>query len=260
MNTETVSVVEQELAVKEDRLPQAQVNESSAILTVIERMATMPDLDMDRVERMFALHEKMLDRQAEQMFNDALSRAHAKMTPVVANMTNDHTGKNYADRSAIHEALKPIWTAEGLSFLSYPGESEKPNYIKITSTLRHSGGHKITVSMDFPIDIAGSGGKVNKTELQAIGSSTEYGIRYLELSMMDISVKGKDNDGNSSGATIDEETAAWIKKELQDLGADVKAFCRLCKCDNVDSMSAKNLKLAKDFLIAKRKEKARGNP
>ncbi|MES2625941.1 MAG: hypothetical protein V4628_11735, partial [Pseudomonadota bacterium] len=47
-------------------------NEAGALMTIIERISLLPDMDLDRVERLFAMHQQMLARSAEQQFNEAM--------------------------------------------------------------------------------------------------------------------------------------------------------------------------------------------
>lgn len=170
-------------------------SEASSLMTIIERISTMPELDLDRVERLFDMHQKMLDRQQEQLFNQALALAQSEIEGVVVNKSNDHTRSKYANIEAIHAEAKPIWTKHGFSVLTRSGTSEQPGHIRLYTEVRHSGGHKVTYEDDWPLDTAGARGNSNKTAIQGKGSTITYARRYTELMIFDIAIKDEDNDG-----------------------------------------------------------------
>ena len=73
----------QAVATRVDQLPLAPASsESAAILSVIERMATNPDIDPERVERFIALKRQMDADAARKAFYNALSDAKAEI-PVI---------------------------------------------------------------------------------------------------------------------------------------------------------------------------------
>lgn len=174
-----------------------EFRQEAPLMSIIEKMAQMPNLDLDRVERLFAMHQQMVSEQKEQLFNEAMAKAQGEIEPVIANRVNDHTHSGYADLSAIHQNAKPVWTKHGFSVVTKTERSDLPNHILVICEVRHSGGHKETHKDDWPLDIAGAQGKVNKTPIQAKGSTEQYARRYMELGIFDVAVKGVDDDGNS---------------------------------------------------------------
>jgi hypothetical protein len=244
--------VGQEVLTRQDQLP--KVSEAGALMSVIERMATMPDLDMDRVERLFQMHEKMLDRSAESLYNDAMARAQSEIQTVVVNRENSHTGSSYADISAIHKAAKPLWTQHGFSVSSGTFAASRDGYIGVRCEVMHSGGFKKQYQDEFPLDAAGAQGKVNKTTIQAMGSTMTYARRYMEIMIFDISV-GEDNDGNSMSETITPDQAAELKARLQKVQANVVAFLKYCGAKDVDSMTIKQHEKGKSMLDKKEKDR-----
>jgi len=233
-------------------------NQASTLMSIIEKIATNPKLDdsaLSRIERLYGMHKELLATQARQEYGESMARAQGAIQIVSRNKMNDHTKSQFADIAAVHAEAKPCWTKEGFSVSSYKYDAEKDGYIGICCEVRHSGGHQETYRDVWPLDIAGSGGKVNKTAIQAMGSTMQYARRYTEMMIFDVSTSD-DNDGQAL-EFIDIETAAWIKGELQTLRINVKAFCGYLKCKDVDSMSEKQLPAAKTFIKEKRAE--RGN-
>lgn len=215
----------------------SQANNSSTLMAVIERISVMPELDMDRVERLFNMHERMLDRTAEVFYNAAMARAQSEMQSITVNKENVHTGSKFADIQAVHEGAKPIWTKHGFSVSSGTYPSPKDGCIGVYCEVMHEQGFKKRYEHEYPLDIAGSQGKVNKTQIQAIGSTMTYARRYMELMIFDLAV-GEDNDGNDLEC-ISPEQATEIKTKLQSTNSNVKAFLKYVNASDVDSMSIK---------------------
>jgi len=175
----------------------------TSLLAAITRAAADPSVDIDKVERLFAMHERLASREAEAAFNDALARAQAKIVPIATDATNTHTGTAYATLAQINRLIVPLYTAEGLS-LSFDEEGKNDahpipqGYLRIVGILAHSAGHSRRYHVDLPPDDVGAQGKVNKTKVQAVGSTSTYGQRYLVRRIFNIATREDDDDGNGS--------------------------------------------------------------
>lgn len=177
-------------------LPAAQPDESTAIISMIERAARDPAVDIDKMQRLFEMHERIEQRRAETAFNAAMAAAQAELGPVAKNVRNTHTNSKYADLDAVYEACQPIITKHGFGKSFGTGNSERGDgFVKMICDVTHTAGFCKRYESDMPIDAAGSQGKVNKTPIQAFGSTTTYGRRYMTLLIFDV-VTMDDNDGN----------------------------------------------------------------
>lgn len=242
MSNSAVQTVEQEQRQVAATGPQA-TSDASALMTIIERISGMPDLDLDRVERLFDMHQKMIDRQQEQAFNNAMARAQSDIQSVVVNQKNSHTGSSYADIDAIHESAKPIWTNHGFSVLTRTGRSDLQGHVKVFCEVRHSSGHKEQYEDDWPLDVSGSQGKANKTAIQGKGSTITYARRYTELMIFDIAIKGEDKDGNRQQQPKC-VTGAQIKKlrdAAKDAGKDDAYICRKAQIARIEDLQQARL-------------------
>lgn len=177
------------------------VSESAAIIQVIERAASNPNVDIEKMERLLAMQERILDRQAEQQYAAAMVRAQQNMPVIVKNKHNQQTSSKYADLEAINRQIKPIYSAEGFSLSFDTANSELEKHIKIICEVLHAGGHSRKFSYDAPLDDAGIAGKVNKTPTHARGSSISYGRRYLVVQIFNLTISDEDDDGNGAGAS-----------------------------------------------------------
>lgn len=173
---------------------------NTALLEAITKAASDPNVDIEKMERLFGMYERMLKHDSEKAFNAAMSRAQSKIQPIVNNSANDHTGSTYADLAAINRQIVPIYTAEGLS-ISFDTETKNEKdpipegYIRTIAFVSHEAGHTRRYHIDLPPDDVGTQGKVNKTKVQASGSTNSYARRYLERMIFNLSTED-DNDGN----------------------------------------------------------------
>ena len=195
-------------------------SQTQAIVSVIERAMMNPEVDIDKMERIMAMQERILDRQAEQAYFAGLAKCQSEMEAVVKNKMNTHTKSGYADLQAIHKQIKPIYTKHGFAVSASPYMVERETRIGVRLEVTHEGGHKKVFEGPFPLDVAGSQGKANKTPLQGMGSTFTYARRYLELMAFNISIS-EDNDGNSTAPTPertgDIESAFANAKTVQEL-------------------------------------------
>ena len=165
-----------------------------AWLSMIERAARDPSVDVSKMERMFEMRERMMKSSAEQAFNASFVAVRAAVGPVIKNRKNDQTRSSYADLFAIADVLDPIMTENGFAATFGTADCPRENHYRITGTLLHAQGHSKEYHVDVPVDGAGIKGQTNKTATHAFGSTMTYGRRYLKVAMFDISIT--DNDGN----------------------------------------------------------------
>jgi hypothetical protein len=178
----------------------AQSNDAASIMAVIIQVAANPNVDVGNMERLMQMHERHVDRQASAAFSVAMVSAQKRIKPVTRNALNKHTASTYARLEDIDRAISPIFTEEGFSLSFGTADSRLPGHLRVTCECMHAGGHTKLYQLDLPIDAAGSGGKTNKTGVQANGSTISYGRRYLTQMIFNVTTTDDDDDGNS-GAT-----------------------------------------------------------
>jgi hypothetical protein len=183
--------------------PRGQVvamNDSGALIAAIARAASDPNVDVEKMERLFAMHEKMQARQAEQAFSEAMKAAQADMPKVVKDRHNSQTNSDYATLDAINKAITPVYTRHGFSLTFDTEDSPLEGHVRVVCRVLHRDGHSASYSYDTPMDLTGIGGKVNKTPTHARGSAITYGRRYLVLMIFNLTTGAQeDDDGNGAG-------------------------------------------------------------
>lgn len=183
-----------------------QTSESTAVLSMIERVACDPSVDVSKLEKMLELQERVLNRQAEQEFYAALNACQRGMTRIATDATNPQTRSRYATYAALDRALRPIYTAQGLS-ISYDTEpSQRDEHINVVAHVSHPSGFTRRYSVDMPTDGKGAKGNSVMTSTHATGAAMSYGMRYLLKMIFNVAVGEDDTDGNLAG----EDVTDWI--------------------------------------------------
>lgn len=178
----------------------APVGESAALLSVIERAASNPEVDVGKMERLMQMHERILARNAEQAFNDAMNTAQSHIGRIAANKENPQTKSWYPTYAALDREIRPVYSSNGfaLSFDTEPSEVE--SMVRVLCYVSHSAGHTRTYHVDMPADGKGAKGGDVMTKTHAAGSAMSYGMRYLLKLIFNVAV-GVDLDDDGNGAS-----------------------------------------------------------
>jgi hypothetical protein len=99
------------------------------------------------------------------------------------------SGKKYAELFAIVNAVTPALSRHGLSS-SWKITKDDKDWIEVTCTLKHTGGHTESVSMGGPPDAGGA-----KNAIQARASTVSYLERYTLKAITGLSEQADDDDG-----------------------------------------------------------------
>lgn len=184
----------------------APISSDTSILAVISRAATDPTCDIEKMERLMAMHERMQAKNAEQAFNAAMAQMQCEIPTVGETGMNTHTKNPYATLDDINYTLKPILQRHGFA-VTFKVE-HAANGISVTGILMHSAGHREQTTMLLPID-TGSG----RNAVQAVGSSTTYGKRYVMCALLNITTgETRDDDGAGGGALNDQAVIDMLER------------------------------------------------
>ena len=193
-----MSAQQQQLVTQENE-KQLPVTESVSVLQIIERAARDPSVDIDKMERLMQMHERMLAKQAEAAFNDALTACQRELGTIAADATNPQTRSKYATYAKLDKALRPIYTRHGISISYGTEDTAKPDTVRVIAHVSR-GGYTRVYRADMPADGKGAKGGDVMTKTHATGAAMSYGARYLLKGIFNISIGEEDTDGN--GAAI----------------------------------------------------------
>lgn len=176
-------------------------------LTVIERFASDPNIDVTKLEKLIEMQERILMQQARQEFNRALSAAQNEMQPIAADAENPQTRSRYASYAQLDRALRPIYTRYGFGLSFDTADSPKEEHVRVVCYATHNAGWGRDYHVDMPADGKGAKGGDVMTKTHAAGAAMSYGMRYLLKMIFNVAVGEEDTDGNGPRVTQQKPTA-----------------------------------------------------
>lgn len=237
----------------------APASESAAIFSIIERAARDPQVDLDKMERLMAMRERELSRQAEQAFNLAMKAAQAEMRTIGADANNSQTRSKYATYAKLDSVLRPIYTKHGFSISFDEDDSPKADHIRVLCYVAHEAGYTRTYRKDMPADGKGAKGGDVMTKTHATGAAASYGMRYLLKGIFNVAVGEEDADGNEpvSRQSITEDQVIQLREMIEVSGADMQRFLKFGNLEKLSDMRADDFPAAM-AMLKKRMETGRG--
>jgi len=172
-----------------------QESGTASVLAVIERAATNPDVDVDKMEKLLSMHERMQERQASAAFTEAFSDMQDEL-PAIEKRGNAAGRYTFAKWEDINEVVKPILKKHGFT-LSF--RMDTINGISVTGVLSHKAGHSEQTTITLQPDTSG-----NKNAVQSVASSVQYGKRYAAGALLNLTSYGEDDDG-FAGSTANQQ-------------------------------------------------------
>lgn len=230
-------------------------SETAALIQAIERAAINPAVDVDKMERLFALQERMITRNAEMAFNAAMRAVQEELPTVYRNKENTQTNSFYADLEALNLAIVPIYTKHGFSLSFGTGDATREGHERVTCICSHVAGHSRPYFCDVPLDLAGLKGNANKTHTHAFGSTMSYGRRYLTMLIFNITLTNEDNDGNGGVELITEKQAVDLQAKAEEVGVDKENFLKFLKVKRLAELPASKYSAALQALRDKEQGK-----
>jgi hypothetical protein len=214
----------------------ASPSDPSAALGLIETVALDPRADVEKLDRIIAMYQRLKAKEAELAFGAAKGRILKKLSGVniVKNRPALHEAENsgsayevfkYAPLEEIDKHLRPLLVEEDMD-LSYSEDPQEGDRILIRGRLKHlPSGHFEDAYMSAPPDISGG-----KSTVQGVGSTNSYLRRYITCNIFNIVVVG---DDDAIGGTLDEAQT----KTILDLIIKAKVgpkFLKYMRAQNVE--------------------------
>lgn len=224
--------------VEQHELQPASNTVADRFLQIVERVSLSPDIDVSKMEAILNMQMRVLERQAEDAFNDALVAAQAEIAahPVIRNRHNDQTNSNYADLKAVNDVAVPIAAKHGINLSFTPEPFETEGWIKLGYKMSGHG-HTRSGSVPFPLDSAGIAGKVNKTAIHAAKSAYTYAQRTLVCLLFNIATT--DDDGNGAGGGfVTEEQVEQLEKLITETKANRASFLKYLGVEDLNELPA----------------------
>jgi len=202
---------------------------SGQLLTVIERAASNKEIDVDKMDKLLQMQERILAKQAEQQFNEAMREVQSQVPRILRDATNPSTNSRYTRLESLLKVIVPIYTEHGFSISFGTADCPIPAHYRITAVVSHKGGHSRPYQCDIPIDDKGMKGMQNKTATHGFGSTMSYGRRYLTLLVFNIALVNEDDDKGqqkptSTARTATDATRKWFLEQFKDISKQLHAY------------------------------------
>lgn len=222
---------------------QIAIPQDNSMDSIIARAASDPKCDVEKLDKLLDMQERVMGKQAEMAFNSAMASLQPEL-PAIKKTKDGHKYK-YAPYDQIDRLIRPHYTEHGFS-LSFNSESKGDN-VHYYGTISHKEGFSRTAEMILPADTSGS-----KNEIQAVGSTISYAKRYLVGMLLNIVTEDEDDDAAYGNERLTPEMVSKVQELIESTG---RSEARLLKIKGVNSIEHI---LLKDYgwIISRLKEAA----
>jgi hypothetical protein len=223
---------------------------SGGLMAIIASAARDPSVDIDKMERLLQMKERVEAREAKSAYTRALAELQTVL-PVIGERgeildKNKRVQSTYALWEDINDAIKPILAEKGFALSFRP--QVRDGSALVVGTLSHVAGHSEEGEMALPSDTSGS-----KNAVQAVGSSTSYAKRYIAAALLNLTSRGEDDDGvkGGLGLLVDDAQLCALQNLASGVGADTRRFCEYFGVKSLNAIPAFRFEEAMQALQAK---------
>lgn len=231
-------------------------------ITDLLRFAVEQKAPIDSLERLVALQERIMDRNAAAEFFDAMALFQAKCPPIpkssIAEVTKEGrkiASYRYAELPTIAGVINPILAPLGLSY-SWDSKIDATGLCSCTCTIRHRAGHMQTATFTCPIS-----GTSLMSDAQKGAAALTYAKRQALVQALGLTTGESDTDGGEPKPpedAITEEQAINLQSRLESLGAgELPALLAWAKIESVYDLPASKLAQALKAVTAKEGRKGK---
>ena len=225
-------------------------SETTALMSMIERVCLDPNADISKLEKMLDMQERILDRNAKQSFTADLASMQIEL-PRIAEKGEGHNKAKYALLEDINDAVRPVLNKYGFA-VTFSIDQQSAQ-VTVIARLSHRMGFSEETRLTLPLDTSGS-----KNAVQAAGSTISYGKRYAICALLNIST-GMDTDGNltpflqQNNGLVTGAQVAQLISAITAAGLTPDAFCenKTVNISSIDHLPAQRFEGAIAFLKSK---------
>lgn len=226
-------------------------NEPASMLQVIASAAANPSCDVQKMQALLSMQDKLIERGARQEFSAAMADACGEIPQVEKNGTVSLGGKGsykFTKWEDMDRVIRPVLAKHNLRLSFNTRSAEGSSNKVIIGTISHANGQSQSAEIELPID-AGQG----RNPLQGFGSTISYGKRYCAEMLLNIVRTEEDNDGRFRQRQDEERIGPEQKDEiiqlLQKSGKDTVKFLAWVGAQTVDEMTPSQFQRARNGLM-----------
>lgn len=230
---------------------------NTALLQVIANAARDPQVDVAKMQALYAMHKDAMATQAAQSFAAAMAEFKRNPPKIIKDKhVGFDTGKgrteyDHATLGHVCDQIIAGLAAVGISHRWDLAQLEG-GQIEVTCVLTHEQGHCTRTPLKSARDDSGS-----KNNIQGLGSTQTYLSRYTLLAATGLAAGLPDDDGATSEPSIEglsDDQVANITALMQEVAADKQKFLQYLKVKTLSEIPAKNYSYAVKLLEEKRRK------
>jgi hypothetical protein len=244
-----------QLATQEQSLVPADAHDTGNILSIISRAAQDPSIDVEKMERLLGMAERMESRQSERAFAEALVALQGETIRVQATKKVDEKNDGscrykFAPYEEIMAKVQPMLTGHGFSitFDTEIGDQRLTSICTLTHKSGHSRQNRFAVRYGKP---------PGSSDAQGDMSTKSYAKRGALCDCLNISIE-HDTDGADTkveGGPITQKQADDLRDWIEAVGGDERKFLATFGFTKFEEINAANLPLLHSALRAKEASK-----
>lgn len=226
------------------------------MVAMIERIVMDPSADLDKLERMLAMKERLDAQLAKVSFATAISAARAEIPPIMKDATVDfqtskgRTHYQHETLAGIAKVIDPILSAHGLSYRYRTGQDG--GAVSVTCIISHMDGHSEETTLSGAPDQSGS-----KNSFQAVGSAVTYLQRYTLKAALGLSAAADDDGqaatsrpGAQQSVAVSPEQFIALRDKIEEAGVPVEKVCGMAGVASLEQFPAADFGAAMRKLAA----------
>lgn len=229
-------------------------------VTSLVRMAIEKGVDVEVLERLVALQERVTERNARAAYFEALAHFQDECPEIpknkiaaIATKSGARFNYSYAPLESITRTIRPALKANGLSYTWDVGTIDAGLLVAIC-TVRHVEGHSECSSFPVPIDKSS-----RMSDAQASGAALTYGKRQSLIAVLGLTTADEDVDGadvrsrNGAGdEQLSDDQVANLSALIDEVKANRPKFLKYMGVESLDAIPPHEYQRAVQALEAKR--------
>lgn len=213
----------------------------AGLMQVIARAASDATVDVEKLERLMAMYERIEAKRAETAYSDAMNAAQGEMRTVSQDASNPQTRSKYASYAALDGAMRPVYAKHGFSLSFDTADGAPESCIRVVCKIAHRLGHIERTHLDMPADGKGAKGGDVMTKTHATMAAVSYARRGLLKMAFNVAEGEYDDDGNGASAPADKissDEAAHLNDLMTENGLEIAGFLKWAKVDAIANIRA----------------------
>jgi ERF superfamily len=227
-------------------------------LSMIERAARDPAVDLPKLEGLMSLRERIEDRRAKQAFDNAIALAKGEIGPIAKNREVDFTSSKgrthyrYEDFAGVAATVDPVLARHGLS---YRFRSEQAGQkLRVTCRISHADGYGEETTLEANNDESG-----NKNSIQSVGSAATYLQRYTLKLALGLAASNDDDTQHvrDDDPAISIDDIVYVETLVRDTDTDLAKLLKHVGAASVAEFTQSQYKKAIAGLNVKKRQAAK---